>query len=992
MAEQTINFGSGGSLSSSSISWTSPHPLIIRGLRSSSSSRYFSRLFVSGTNGVVILRITDSLDSLGLGDGPGDDLSDLFETDGSITITVNGASVTLLMGGDRSDPYSIGGTANMALGKAWFDALPDTITSASLTLRDFVPVAVTPVPLAGRLTTALTVAASAPVAVGAAAVPLTGRLATALTVSATAPRATDASVVLDAEQFIDLGVPNRFTDRAIGWDSISFRIDDSLAPRSRWLRGMVMFGRTGAANLNFESSATQVSQFRADLLEKFETNGSITITANGDSVTLDVVDSADPYFFSGAANQALGKAWFDALVGPITSASLTLRDFVPSTVVSLAGRLAVALSVAATAPVAVAPDAVPLAGRLSAALTVAADAPVAVAPAAVPLTGRLTAALTVAADAPVAVGAAAVPLAGRLAAALTVAAVAPDRVAPDAVPLTGRLTAALTVSADAPVAVAPAAVPLAGRLAIALTVTASAPVAASLLVLTDSDDTDLVVVAKALLVASGPGASVSTLYADSDRGGSGSPLDGELGLGDGNTLISRFRRISTAELLINVDDEPTALTLSAYFGSGGVGADLTLYFQTLADGEISFAVSSQYVRAGGGFVRFTLPADARTLFDGIATGDRFIFKAARPLAVAVPLAGRLSAALSVSVAALDRVAAPVPLTGRMTAALTVSADAPVAVGAAAVPLAARLTTALTVAASAPVAVGAAAVPLTGRLATALTVAAVAPDRVAPDAVPLVGRLSAALSVVASAPVAAPPVAVPLAGRLAIALSVSANAPIDVSAAAVPLVARLTTALTVAASAPVIAAAIRPVGRLATALSVLANAPVVAAAAIHDPGYRAARDARSLSGRAQVFALEAHHSGLAAPIRIVADNKEHTVAGETFIPCAFSAVPPQSVDGEVRQAHLRIDNVGEKMMTWVNVSRGGRGASVRVMSLIAAVPGETESTIDYEFEMDVGVAEVTNEQISITLTDEPTVGRPAITLRHDPLVSPGLFSG
>ena len=196
----------------------------------------------------------------------------------------------------------------------------------------------------------------------------------------------------------------------------------------------------------------------------------------------------------------------------------------------------------------------------------------------------------------------------------------------------------------------------------------------------------------------------------------------------------------------------------------------------------------------------------------------------------------------------------------------------------------------------------------------------------------------------------------------------------------------------AASPLVIAAAIRPAGRLATALSVLANAPVTVAAALHDPGYRAARDARSLSGRAQVFAIEAHHSGLAAPIRIVADNREHIVAGETYIPCAFSAVPPQSVDGEVRQAHLRIDNVGEKMMTWVNVSRGGRGASVRVMSLIAAVPGESESTIDYEFEMDVGVAEVTNEQISITLTDEPTVGRPAITLRHDPLVSPGLFNG
>ena len=962
MATQTIDLTSRRlQLTDSDILWGGvAFASISRALRGSSTVRFMVFVRVQSNGRATLDFTTDTSFNVNQ-----QDLSDLFETSGSITITANGRSVTLLMEGASHEPYTLTSDANTALGSTWFAALPDAasdITSASITLRDF---AAPRVPLAGRLATALSMSAAlskrtiAPVVVA-------GRLSTALSVSSAAPRATDASVVLDAEQFIDIGPPNRFNDRAIGWDNISPRIDSSLAPGARYLRQIVTFRRTGSTNLNFERSATSSSQFRADLRDKFETNGSITITANGASVTLVVVDTlGDPYFFDGAANQALAKAWFDSLVAPITSASITLRDFVPSTAVPLAGRLTTALTVAADAPVAVAPDAVPLTGRLSAALSVAATAPDRVEPAAVPLVGRLSAALSLSASAPVAVGAAAVPLVGRLTAALTVAAVAPDRVAPDAVPLAGRLATALTVAATAPGAVPPVAVPLAGRLAIALTVAASAPVAASLLVLTDSDDTDLVVVAKALLVASGPGTSGSTLYADSDRGGSGSPLDGELGLGDGNTLISRFRRLSVTELLINDNDDPVALTLSAYFGSGGAGNGLTLYFQTLADGEISFAVSSQYVRAGGGFVRFTLPADARTLFDGIATGDRFIFKAARPQAAAVPLAGRLSAALTLSVSALDRVAAPVPLTGRLTAALTVAAVAPDRVAPDAVPLTGRLTTAMSLSATAPDRV-AAPVPLTGRLAIALTMSAVAPDRVA-------------------APV-------PLTGRLSVAMSVSANAPVDVSAAAVPLAGRLSAALSVSARPLVIAAAIRPTGRLATALSVLANAPVTVAAAIHDPGYRAARDARSLSGRAQVFAIEAHHSGLAAPIRIVADNKGHTVAGETYIPCAFSAVPPQSVDGEVRQAHLRIDNVGEKMMTWVNVSLGGRGASVRVMSLIAAVPGESESTIDYEFEMDVGVAEVTNEQISITLTDEPTVGRPAITLRHDPLASPGLFNG
>ena len=60
------------------------------------------------------------------------------------------------------------------------------------------------------------------------------------------------------------------------------------------------------------------------------------------------------------------------------------------------------------------------------------------------------------------------------------------------------------------------------------------------LVLADSDDTGLDVVAKALLVASAPGTDGSVFYADSDRGGTDTPLDGELGLGDDNTVISRF--------------------------------------------------------------------------------------------------------------------------------------------------------------------------------------------------------------------------------------------------------------------------------------------------------------------------------------------------------------------------------------------------------------------------------------------------------------------
>ena len=70
--------------------------------------------------------------------------------------------------------------------------------------------------------------------------------------------------------------------------------------------------------------------------------------------------------------------------------------------------------------------------------------------------------------------------------------------------------------------------------------TATAPV--DPLVLADSDDAGLEVDCKALLVASDDATSGNFFYEDADRGGTDTPLDGELGLGDDDTVISGIRR------------------------------------------------------------------------------------------------------------------------------------------------------------------------------------------------------------------------------------------------------------------------------------------------------------------------------------------------------------------------------------------------------------------------------------------------------------------
>ena len=147
--------------------------------------------------------------------------------------------------------------------------------------------------------------------------------------------------------------------------------------------------------------------------------------------------------------------------------------------------------------------------------------------------------------------------------------------------------------------------------------------------LSDFDDTGLDVETAALLEASGPGTAGNNFYADSSRNGTDSPIEGELGVGAGETLISRMRRASTENLTLNDNNLPTALNFGVFFGTGGTGRDLTLYLQTTSDGLVSFTVAGAFLSAGGNWLNVVLPAAGRTLLNNLATGDRFIFALAR---------------------------------------------------------------------------------------------------------------------------------------------------------------------------------------------------------------------------------------------------------------------------------------------------------------------------------------------------------------------------
>ena len=157
------------------------------------------------------------------------------------------------------------------------------------------------------------------------------------------------------------------------------------------------------------------------------------------------------------------------------------------------------------------------------------------------------------------------------------------------------------------------------------------------LALADWDDTGLNVDFAALIIVE----ALPDLYRDSDRGGTQTPTEGELGLGAGETVISRLRW-ATPTLRFNSDDNPVVLDIGAYYAPGGDGNGQTIYLVT-GDGstqtEVSFDAAT-YVPAsrGGtflnwGFGTIPLPADVTTLLSGLSAGDRLIFASAQPVAV-----------------------------------------------------------------------------------------------------------------------------------------------------------------------------------------------------------------------------------------------------------------------------------------------------------------------------------------------------------------------
>ena len=135
----------------------------------------------------------------------------------------------------------------------------------------------------------------------------------------------------------------------------------------------------------------------------------------------------------------------------------------------------------------------------------------------------------------------------------------------------------------------------------------------------------------------------------------------------------------------------------------------------------------------------------------------------------------------------------------------------------------------------------------------------------------------------------------------------------------------------------------------------------------------------------VTAIEITHPDVTAPLRAVNDTRDHTIGAHLFVAARFNARLADDADGQAPRAELLIDNVGNVLTRWVELSDGGNGATVRLFQFQAGV-----GAVEWEVELDVVSMRVTTQSVAARLGFDPMLHRPAVQIQHDPAHSPGLF--
>lgn len=133
-------------------------------------------------------------------------------------------------------------------------------------------------------------------------------------------------------------------------------------------------------------------------------------------------------------------------------------------------------------------------------------------------------------------------------------------------------------------------------------------------------------------------------------------------------------------------------------------------------------------------------------------------------------------------------------------------------------------------------------------------------------------------------------------------------------------------------------------------------------------------------------LEISNPALAQPIRVVNDNQDLVSNGSTFVAFGFDVTLPDDAQGQLPRARLALDNAGEDLTSWLDLSRGGKDTSVRFMQVLRSAP----DTIEWEITLELHNVSVIWTTVEGELGFEDLLNRPAVAVTYRPDTAPGLF--
>lgn len=124
------------------------------------------------------------------------------------------------------------------------------------------------------------------------------------------------------------------------------------------------------------------------------------------------------------------------------------------------------------------------------------------------------------------------------------------------------------------------------------------------------------------------------------------------------------------------------------------------------------------------------------------------------------------------------------------------------------------------------------------------------------------------------------------------------------------------------------------------------------------------------------------------VRVVNDTRNWVIGADTWVGLPFRFKLPQDVAGQGGRAMLEVDNVGRALSAELEKLPPGAALQATVRMVSRATPTVT----DYEFTAPLSAVATTVGTVTAQLGNDDAERGPAVKVRHDPTLSPGLFAG